>query len=569
MSTIRTSADDLTLAENGHVTETGTAAPATGSSWPQWQKILFRIAFVFFLAMSIPNSAGWYTDLVTFDWTRLHYRDVYDIARFGSGLDFFGRTIFGSSLEGYATWIATLLASIVVGLIWTVIVKAIKREPKHYNLLYYWIRVVVRYRAGIGIIGFGYTKLMPTQMPYPSFGLLNTHFGDFTLQKIYWLSVGIVPWYQVFAGVVELTAGILLFFRGTTTLGAILLFGALGDIVYVNFAYDGGVHVYSSYFVLLAAFLLIKDIPKFWNLLILEHFTVPDSYYPVFTQKWQQYARYGLKTFVFGLFVVYLFWLQYVNFKYDPYKQPSTAGIKALRGNYHVTEFKINNREIPYSPTDSVRWQWATFEKWTTLTFKVNKPTPLDLSNGGGAPMRDLGRTFELTGTGGGQRVFHYLADTVEHTLYLQDKYARGGPRDGVGQLQQREARQGQAGAGEGTGANGREGNRGNRNERGGERGARENGDRNWISKAALAHIGDENKMIDPLGQSARRDREFAARPRRDKRNRMILSYSTTDGSRVILRGINEKKDSIYVVLDRVDRPYVLAKSTLNAGKYD
>ena len=183
MSTIRTSADDdVTLADEATGQDTGRAI---SQSWPEWQKVLFRIAFVFFLAMSIPNSPGWYTDLVTFDWTRLHYRDVYDIARFGSGLDLFGRTLFGSSLEGYATWIITALASIVAGLIWTVIVKVIKREPKEYNLLYYWIRVVVRYRAGIGIIGFGYTKLMPTQMPYPSYGLLNTNFGDFTLQKIY------------------------------------------------------------------------------------------------------------------------------------------------------------------------------------------------------------------------------------------------------------------------------------------------------------------------------------------------------------------------------------------------
>jgi hypothetical protein len=557
MSTIRTTAEeDLALAGTGQPTNADKASAAP-NSWPEWQKILFRIAFVFFLAMSIPNSASWYTDLVTFDWTRLHYRDVYDIARFGSGLDIFGRSIFGSQLEGYATWIITLLAAIAAGIIWTAIVKVIKKEAKEYNLLYYWIRVVVRYRAGIGIIGFGFTKLMPTQMPYPSYGLLNTNFGDFTLQKIYWLSVGIVPWYQVFAGVVELTAGVLLFFRGTTTLGAILLLGALGDIVYVNFAYDGGVHVYSSYFVLLAAFLLIKDIPKIWNLLILERYTIPHKFYPAFSRKWQQYLRTGLKAGVVGLFLVYLFYLQYVNFKYDPYKQPSTAGIKALRGNYNVTEFKINNQEIPYSPVDTVRWQWATFENWTTLTFKVNKPTPLDLSNGGGAPMRDLGRTFELTGTGGGQRVFHYLADTLVHTLYLQDKYARGGPRDGVGQLHQREARQ------KDPGDQPREGGSRRGNEQG------KNGEGNWISKAALARIGDENKMIDPRGQSARRDREFAAKPRHDKRNRMILSYTTTDGSRVILKGINEKKDSIYVVLDRVERPYVLAKSTLNAGKYD
>ncbi|GGM89686.1 hypothetical protein GCM10010967_23160 [Dyadobacter beijingensis] len=561
MSTIRTSADeDVALTEKAEGGGTGRTA---ASRWPEWQKVLFRIAFVFFLAMSIPNSPSWYTDLVTFDWTRLHYRDVYDIARFGSGLDIFGRTIFGSPLEGYATWIITLLAAIVVGLIWTAVVKVAKREPKEYNLLYYWIRVVVRYRAGIGIIGFGFTKLMPTQMPYPSYGLLNTNFGDFTLQKIYWLSVGIVPWYQVFAGVVELAAGILLFFRGTTTLGAILLLGALGDIVYVNFAYDGGVHVYSSYFVLLAAFLLIRDIPKVWNLIVLERFTVPQKFYPAFSPKWQQYVRYGLKAGVFGLFLVYLFYLQYVNFKFDPYKQPSTAGIRTLRGNYQVTEFKINNKTIPYSPTDTLRWQWATFENWTTLTFKVNKPTPLDLSNGGGAPMRDVGRTFELTGTGGGQRVFHYLADTLEHTLYLQDKYAKGGLRDGVGQLQQREARQKQGGDSNAP----REGRRGN--ERGNGPDKKDGQDRNWIPQDALDRIGDENKLIDPRGWSARRDREFAEKPRRDKRNRMVLRYATTDGSRVVLQGINEKKDSIYVVLDRVERPYVLAKSTLNAGKYD
>lgn len=552
MSTIRTSPEqDLTLTGAEQATGRDQDKP-TSRNWPEWQKITFRIAFVFFLAMSIPNSASWYTDLVSFDWTRLHYRDVYDIARFGSGLDLFGRTFLGSPLNGYATWIITLLASIVVGLIWTAVVKFSKREPKEYNLLYYWIRVVVRYRAGIGIIGFGFTKLLPTQMPYPSLGLLNTNFGDFTLQKIYWLSVGIVPWYQVFAGVVELTAGILLFFRGTTTLGAILLFGALGDIVYVNFAYDGGVHTYSSYFVLLAAFLLVKDIPKLWNLLILERFTIPNSFYPSFSQKWQQYVRYGLKAGVFGLFLVYLFYLQYVNFKYDPYKQPATAGVKVLRGNYNVTEFRVNDKQIPYSPTDTLRWQWATFENWTTLTYKVNKPTALDLSNGGGAPMKDIGRTFELTGTGGGQRVFHYLADTVEHTLYLRDKYSRSGPRDGVGQEQPRQAG--------GT----------QRGERGRNAGGKENNeDRNWISKAALARIGDENKLIDPRGLSARREKEFNAKPRGDRRNRMVLSYTTTDGSHVILKGVNEKKDSIYVVLDRVERPYVLAKSTLNAGKYD
>jgi hypothetical protein len=49
----------------------------------------------------------------------------------------------------------------------------------------------------------------------------------------------------------------------------------------------------------------------------------------------------------------------------------------------------------------------------------------------------------------------------------------------------------------------------------------------------------------------------------------MILNYRTVDGSRVVLRGINENQDSVYVVLNRVNRKYALSESTLVAGKYD
>ncbi len=520
------------------------------SEWTKTQKVIFRIAFIFFVCLSIPNGVEWYKHVANLDWTNLHYRDLYDIARFGSGIDLFGNTLFGSKLNGYANWIVTFLVAVVGGLIWTWVDAKRIPAPKNYNLLYYWLRVIVRYRAGIGIIGFGFTKLLPVQMPYPSLGLLETNLGDFTAQKIYWLSIGIVPWYQIFAGVVEVGAGTLLFFRRTTTLGAILLFGALGDIVYVNFAYDGGVHVYSSYFVLLAAFLIAHDIPKLYRLLIQERFTVPVNFYPAFAKVWQKYTRIGLKTGVIVLFLGVLFYLQLINFLYDPYKQPSTAGIKKLRGTYNVSEFRINNQIIPFSPEDSVRWQDVTFEKWTTLTYKVNRPLPLDLSNGGGDPMRDINRTFEISGVGGGRRIFHYQADTVNQVLYLQDKYfpfqSRRNKAAGVGG----------------------DGGQNNSNTEQKSKAAQEKLDADWIPTEALANIGDENLKIDKRAASTRRDREFAAAPKNEKRNRMILKYSTTDGSRVILTGTDDRKNSVYIVLDKVNKQYALSESTLEAGKY-
>jgi hypothetical protein len=507
--------------------------------WTSAQKISFRIAFIFFVLVSVPTSAEWYKNLFTLDWLHPHYRDLYDIARFQPNL--LGRVSWWPVWLGYGEWVFLLLVATVGGLIWTAIVRQRKTEPANYITLYYWLRVLVRYRAGIGIIGFGFTKLMPTQLPYPSLGLLNTNFGDLTAQKIYWLSIGIVPWYEVFAGVVEVLAGALLFFRATTFWGAVLLFGALADIVYVNLAYDGGVHVYSSYFVLLAGFLLVYYVPDLYNLLIRERPTVPHYFAPRFSG-WQQVSRVTLKTAAIGIFLVLLGWVQDVNFCYDPYKQPAQKGVHDLRGNYAVTEFRLNNQLIPESPSDTVRWQEATFENWSTLTFKVNRATPLDLSNGGGSPMRDINRTFELTGVAGGQRVFYYDADSVNHVLYLQDKYRPQSDRSerlsaDLVRDKPKKAKKPVA---------------------------------DWIPADARTVIGDEDAKIDALARSTRRTKGIKSEADREdgKRKHMVLRYQTDDGSRVVLTGVNEANDSIRVVLDRVQRNYALSTSTLNAGTY-
>ncbi len=537
------------------------AAPWKGS-----EKIAFRVAFIFFIIISFPNNPAWYAELFHFNWLRLNYRDLYDIARFDGGITF-SRTFLGSTLIGYATWVWTLVFALFGAAVWTAFVKWRKNERKDYNTLYYWLRVIVRYRAGIGIIGFGFTKLFPVQMPYPSLGVLNTNFGDMTAQKVFWLSVGIVPWYQVFAGVVESLAGALLFFRRTTTVGAILLLGALGDIVYVNLAYDGGVHVYASYFVLLSAFLLAKDVPRLYRLLIQERLTVPVEFYPALRAGWQRWGRITLKSGAIFLFIIVLFWLQYKNFRYDPYKQPAVAGVHTLRGNYLVSEFRINNRTIPYDPNDSVRWQDATFESWSSLSFSVNRPHTLELGNGGGAPQRDIERNFEISGVAGGRRVFHYYADTVDHVLYLEDKYkapdsarGRGGARNAGGAKRDRSKTTltGQKEAAEGDVAA----------DTAGSAGKRHRGRGGWISEDAWTHIGNEVNGINPIAASARRDKEYADAPKFEKRNRMILHYSTTDGSRIILSGIDDHKDSIYVVLNRNPNPYALSESSLQAGSY-
>ena len=83
-------------------------------------------------------------------------------------------------------------------------------------------------------------------MPFPTISQLNTNLGDFTPGKLYWLTTGVSPifsrYLQAFS---ELVATVLLLFRRTTTLGALMMVAILLPIWFVNIGYDAGVELTS------------------------------------------------------------------------------------------------------------------------------------------------------------------------------------------------------------------------------------------------------------------------------------------------------------------------------------
>ena len=514
--------------------------------WKGYQKILFRISFIFFITMSIPTGVEWYNRTLALDWFHPNYRDIYDIARFLPDMPFIDH--YQKGFKSYNDWLVLFIIAVIAGLIWT----AFDRRRKEYNNLYYWLRVIVRYRAGIGMVGFGMQKVFPVQMAFPPIGILNTPLGDIPMQKLYWWEIGVSPYYQVFTGFVELTAGLLLFHRKTTFFGAVLLIVALGCVNYVNIAYDGNVHVYSTYFVVFGLFLLVYYARDLYHLQIKEQFTVPQHYYPSFSSKGWKYTRIGLKSLNIFIFLILLIPLQYLNFVYDPYNQPSAPGVAQLRGYYRVTEFKLNNKVIPFSPVDSVRWQDAAFEKWSSLSFKINLPVPENIAErmpdskvrryvdntgfgfNSGAPQRDIDRTYEALAAN--RRAFYYRVDTLNHVLYMQDKSTYLNAKDSL-RSQSKDAR-----------------------------------DRiyaeDWISKDALKNMVGEVEAIPSWGRSTRRTRAYAKKSPKDKlRDHMVLKYTAlNNGERVILSGLNENSDSLYVVLDREKKNYAIPTIKLVAG---
>lgn len=383
--------------------------------WKDYEKSVFRFFFIFFILLAVPLDYKFYQQLFSTGLSGLQVYDLLELTRYAP--QFIPETSLPKwGIGSFANWGIAILISLIGAALWNFIWK----DKKEYNQLYYWLRVILRYRLAIGIIAYGFVKLFPLQIPYPSLSNLHSNYGDFFAWKIYWHTVGIVPGYESFLGFVEILAGLLLFYRRTVTFGAGLIIGFTGNVLAANFAYDGGDHVYSAYLVLLASFLFIYDIPRLWNLLALQKKTIANKFQPVFQEEWLRKGRVALKT-SFVVFIIFFGIRSYASYSSDPYLIPKTKGLKDAYGFYNVKHFILNNDTIPYSLTDPNRWQNVVFEKWATLSIKIARPIKLDLSDAREGHKNDIDRNFESAGVGG-RHYFSYTSDTVNNKLSLQNK---------------------------------------------------------------------------------------------------------------------------------------------------
>jgi hypothetical protein len=435
------------------VVSSDTARTEPRAEWTNSEKIIFRIAFLFFTIFCIPWDYGFYQFLFNLDYPHITYGNLTEIVAFYNPQ--FINIFSASGFFGWASYINfpfVLLVAIIGGLIWT----ALDKNRKEYRVLYYWVRVFATYRVAYAGIAWGYKKIFIMQMPFPNTGLLHTDYIDFFAKRLYWESLGIAPYYEVFLGSAEFLAGFLLLFRKTIPLGAIMAFIVFGNIAIANHAYDIGEQVPSAAMAMLSLFLFWYYVPGIYNLIVKQKNVKIADFYPSFPVKWQNYARLTVKYSFNFIFVVLFFGLEVYAFTHnDFYKIPNTPGLKKSTGYYNVTEFKLNGEVVPYSPHDSIRWHDVTFEDWSSLSFKVvNRPQQIQMFAAGSYPRlgevyngkwtfnwegdirrfgsnkkhkrdpekRDININWELAGVGKDRRWYHYKADTVNQILYLQNK---------------------------------------------------------------------------------------------------------------------------------------------------
>jgi hypothetical protein len=374
------------------------------------QHTTFRFFFIYFFIQSVPLDWLYYKQVFAIDWAHLRYGDIFILAHY--------MPQFVAGPQSFFSWGIVAVIAAAGTITWTLVDR---NRTIEYSNLYYWIRVIVRCRLAIGVIAYGFIKVFPLQSPYPSLSNLNTNYGDFTRWKLFSISLGIVPSYETFLGIVEVAAGFLLLYRKTASVGAVIILLFTGNVFMSNIAYEGGEVVYSLYLVILALFVLFGDLQRITTLLVLQKPATPNRFRPVFTAKWQVYTRGLLKSAFIFFFVLLYSFKTATGYKQGTYQYPVTSGLPNAAGIYNVRTFRINADTIAYSKSDPVRWQDVVFEEWNTISIRSNRPVIIDSNNIERITAADSAKTYELEGAIG-RHYYSYQEDTVHQVLTLQNK---------------------------------------------------------------------------------------------------------------------------------------------------
>lgn len=171
----------------------------------------------------------------------------------------------GDRTYGYVEWFTVAALASIATLAWSLL----DRRRANYARLWGALRVYVRYALGVAMVTYGMVKVIKVQFPSPGFEQLTRTYGESTPMGLLWTFMGYSTGYNAFCGAGELLGGLLLFFRRTTLLGALVVAAVMANVVALNLCYDVPVKIYSSHLLLMALFLLAPDARRLVDALVL------------------------------------------------------------------------------------------------------------------------------------------------------------------------------------------------------------------------------------------------------------------------------------------------------------
>lgn len=201
--------------------------------------------------------------------------------------------------------------------------------------------------------------MFPLQFQTPGLHTLSETYGEASPMGLLWTFMGASMAYTIFAGLAEVTGGLLLLFSRTTMLGALISAAVLLNIVMLNFCYDVPVKLYSMHLLAIALFLLLPDFSALSNFFLRHRSGHPASL------KEPGFSRQLLRRTALAVKVLLVASVLYGNVSggiASLRHMEATKRWVPIRGLWMVDSFSRGGQEVPALPSDSTRWKQLIIE---------------------------------------------------------------------------------------------------------------------------------------------------------------------------------------------------------------
>ena len=259
----------------------------------------------------------------------------------------------GDTTYDYVIVLCIFCLSILGTFIWSFI----DRKRTHYTKLFYWLTVAIRCYVALMLFKYGLIKVIKVQFGAPGFYRLIESYGDSSPMGLAWTFLGFSKGYNLFMGIAEVTA-VLLLFRRTLTFGLIITLMTTANVMAVNYFYDVPVKIVSTHLVLMTLFLLLRDFKVLWQFFFTK---VPVSLsiqnFPITNKNWRIASR------VFKWLVIsYVMGYGFIEVKRSQNMYGDNAPKPPLYGLYEMTYLEKNGEAIPADIYDTERWRYLIIE---------------------------------------------------------------------------------------------------------------------------------------------------------------------------------------------------------------
>ncbi|MAQ74868.1 MAG: hypothetical protein CL613_00880, partial [Aquimarina sp.] len=240
----------------------------------------------------------------------------------------------------------------------TIVWSLLDKRRTNYNNLYYVLTTAIRYYVALMFINYGLVKVIQLQFPAPQFYRLMQPYGESSPMGLAWTFLGFSEGYNLFMGIAEVLAGLLLF-RRTMTFGAVITLMTAMNVMAVNYFFDIPVKILSTHLVLMTLFLLGRDLRK-----VLEFFVthkVVNRLTVIQMPKLDKPIKTGLMIFK-GLILAYVLGYGFYSVTNSRKVYGNMAPKPPLYGVYDIMYVEVNGNLVTDYRNDKL-WKRMIFER--------------------------------------------------------------------------------------------------------------------------------------------------------------------------------------------------------------